>query len=454
MKKLVLLTMMLVSNMLLTFAQDDIILYIADYPEDMYLCLPDNQRVIIYAQDGCENFHWSGGGLQEHANPFIVEPLGEGTVVISYSGCEGFYHDFVIEYVNSPVPGSFTHHVWKHQGELTELESVGQDTIDYPLDWPYFYSFQWSTGETTKSITVTQTGTYSVEITGPCGTATRTFIVRDNVEIYRSGVDPATNKNRVLWQTTPEQAEYISSVKIDRDGMVVGTAPYLDGQFLDNIGSENAARIYRITGIASDGTECPIPSYRFGTFNTIISPDINNPSLMNFTWEDPFIEEGSSYSVAAYRIGRFNEGTGEFVAIDQLSAQVHLGKYNMDLFEGDYGIVAAVFNDAKNRDYEELAFSNRSDSGIVGVEENGPSTGSGATRTLTVYPNPANNVLFVETRRATSLQGETYCIMNPLGQTLMEGQITTEKQQIDVRNLPKGVYFITVGDATRKFVVE
>ena len=52
-----------------------------------------------------------------------------------------------------------------------------------------------------------------------------------------------------------------------------------------------------------------------------------------------------------------------------------------------------------------------------------------------VYPNPANNVLFVETRRATSLPDQTYCITNLMGQTLLTGQITAEIQQIDVTNL-------------------
>ncbi len=85
-----------------------------------------------------------------------------------------------------------------------------------------------------------------------------------------------------------------------------------------------------------------------------------------------------------------------------------------------------------------------------GIEEDDPSTGSG---TLTVYPNPTHGVLFVETRRATSLQAETYRITNLMGQTLMTGTITNDVQWIDVSNLPEGMYFITVGDATRKFVV-
>jgi hypothetical protein len=85
-----------------------------------------------------------------------------------------------------------------------------------------------------------------------------------------------------------------------------------------------------------------------------------------------------------------------------------------------------------------------------GIEEDGPSTGSG---TFTVYPNPTNGVLFVQTLRATSLPGETYRITNLMGQTLMTGQITSETEQINVSGLPDGMYFITVGGTTRKFVV-
>ena len=87
---------------------------------------------------------------------------------------------------------------------------------------------------------------------------------------------------------------------------------------------------------------------------------------------------------------------------------------------------------------------------VHGVEEDGPSAGSGA---FTVYPNPTNGVLFVETRHGTSLPDQTYRIANLMGQTVLTGQITAETQQINVSSLPQGMYFITVGDVTRKFVV-
>ena len=71
-----------------------------------------------------------------------------------------------------------------------------------------------------------------------------------------------------------------------------------------------------------------------------------------------------------------------------------------------------------------------------------------------VYPNPANNVLFVETRRATSLPDQSYRITNLMGQTVLQGQFSAETLQIDMSILPQGLYFISVGEQTIKFVVQ
>ncbi len=71
-----------------------------------------------------------------------------------------------------------------------------------------------------------------------------------------------------------------------------------------------------------------------------------------------------------------------------------------------------------------------------------------------VYPNPANNVLFMETQSIASLQTATYRITNLLGQTVFSGDINAETQQIDIKKLPSGMYFITMGGQTVKFVVK
>ena len=84
-----------------------------------------------------------------------------------------------------------------------------------------------------------------------------------------------------------------------------------------------------------------------------------------------------------------------------------------------------------------------------GINEDGPSTGSG---TFAVYPNPTDGILFVQTLRATSLPDQTYRITNLMGQTLLTGHISAETQQIDISTLPSGMYFISVGETTLKFV--
>ena len=69
-----------------------------------------------------------------------------------------------------------------------------------------------------------------------------------------------------------------------------------------------------------------------------------------------------------------------------------------------------------------------------------------------IYPNPAQNVLFVETHGRASLQTQTYRITNLVGQTIMQGTILDETQQINIDKLSAGMYFISVGNMTRKFV--
>ena len=84
-----------------------------------------------------------------------------------------------------------------------------------------------------------------------------------------------------------------------------------------------------------------------------------------------------------------------------------------------------------------------------GIEEDGPSTGSG---TLTIYPNPTDGVLTIH-HSSFSIHHSEFRITNLMGQTVLTGSLNAETQQIDVSNLPQGMYFISVGDVTQKFVV-
>ena len=74
--------------------------------------------------------------------------------------------------------------------------------------------------------------------------------------------------------------------------------------------------------------------------------------------------------------------------------------------------------------------------------------------TFAIYPNPANGILFVQTLRATSLSTPTYRITNLMRQNLLQGSITADYQQINISELTAGMYFITIGEQTVKFVVK
>lgn len=64
-----------------------------------------------------------------------------------------------------------------------------------------------------------------------------------------------------------------------------------------------------------------------------------------------------------------------------------------------------------------------------------------------VYPNPTNGIIFV----LSDNYGE-YRITNLMGQTMIIGTIDCENQQIDISSLSEGIYFITIGNATMKFM--
>ena len=65
-----------------------------------------------------------------------------------------------------------------------------------------------------------------------------------------------------------------------------------------------------------------------------------------------------------------------------------------------------------------------------------------------IYPIPSYDVLYVLSDKIA----EEYRIINLMGQSVLSGTITSETQQIDISNLQNGIYFITIGSSTMKFL--
>jgi hypothetical protein len=63
---------------------------------------------------------------------------------------------------------------------------------------------------------------------------------------------------------------------------------------------------------------------------------------------------------------------------------------------------------------------------------------------VNIYPNPAFDFLYVEVEGA--ITNRSYQVLDPLGRKLDSGQLTAEKNQIHVGQLPTGIYFLKIGD--------
>ena len=429
MKKLMLLIALLACNFMLATAQEDIVLYIEDRPDNLNLCIDDHQRVIIYAQEGCEEFQWFIDGIEHYENPIIVDWQHGSRRDIDYWGlCDGFSWGFIIFYHDNRVPSSFTHDVWKRQGSVETIEAVGIDSTGSAFS----YNFLWSTGSTERTIDVSEPGTYTCEITHWCGTATRTFNVRDNVELFRATTNLTSNCNQATWQTTPEQAEYVQEVNVYRNNQLVATVPYTDGVFTDNIGSADAPWQYHLVAV-SNGEECPLRSYWARTIS--MSDLMGSQGTQTLTWTS-YEQENPAKGDEVQAYGIFDVVGGNPRLVIEVGSFVNMYNYDPSNFDG-YAAVAAIFSrDGKSPlDFEDCAFSNRTEAPL--------GLGEHEAATFSVYPNPSSGVFTVEGAGMLT-------VTNVLGQTIKETEIDGQY----IMELPQGVYFITVGSTTRKVVVE
>lgn len=306
--------------------------------------------------------------------------------------------------------------IWKRENEQISLSA--KPGCEY----------LWSTGETTIAINVLVPGIYSVTQSNQCGSVTYSVEVRDNVELYRATCDLLTNKNQVTWQTTPEQAEYISAVKVYRNNELVGTVPYTDGSFTDNIGSESTQWQYHLVGVSVESDDCPVPSYWKRTIHLDHIQGAQGDHILQWT---PYEEESpAGDDVVAYRI--FDVVDGVPTQVIDVGDFTNVYAYNPSDFHG-YGAVAAIF--AEGRGYDELAFSNLTREKLDVKEQ--------VASRMSIYPNPANGTFTIE-------GSGTMVIINALGQTSLTREIDGKK----TIELSQGMYFVKLGEIVQKVVVE
>lgn len=63
---------------------------------------------------------------------------------------------------------------------------------------------------------------------------------------------------------------------------------------------------------------------------------------------------------------------------------------------------------------------------------------------LNVYPNPAESVIYIESGNGTDLKNLRILLFSPLGQTIIEKQLTDNRSTIQVEGLGSGLYYYSI----------
>ncbi|MBR5652207.1 MAG: T9SS type A sorting domain-containing protein [Bacteroidales bacterium] len=392
-------------------------------------CVSDYDSIIFTKDSTCNNqVMWAARNpktqqiIQQTYDELVLIPNSAIELEIIYfaEGCYIYYRVFYVFFHDFDIEPWTQDYIWKRVGSSVTLIAPQNPSMN---DLQY----EWSTGLNGYiCITVTEPGTYWVHIYNDCGELYDTIEVRDNVEIALATCDLESNLNMVTWSTNEAQAEYVDHLNVKRDGMIVNTANYSDGVFIDDIGSDAAARTYTLIAVATDGTECPIESYQKETIHMAYLMGMN--STIEVNWNIP-----TGYDLLGYNICKWNPNgkDGDLTIIDFVGAGVNTYTCSEDQFDGGMVVVQGV----EASKTENRLLSNRSKD-YIGIDEI-------TIKNLKVYPNPSDGTFTVE-------GAKNLTIYNILGQVITTSY---DKDGIHKFTLNPGLYFVKSGEGYIKKVV-
>jgi hypothetical protein len=67
-----------------------------------------------------------------------------------------------------------------------------------------------------------------------------------------------------------------------------------------------------------------------------------------------------------------------------------------------------------------------------------------------ISPNPSNGLFKIQLAKEKT---RTYKLFNALGSLIAEGNLSQAQEQLDLRHQPKGIYFLRIGETTRRIVI-
>ena len=351
---------------------------------DTAIC--SGQSLTLNAGSGYAVYNWSNSGTNQYLS---VNSSGTYTVVVeTASGCSAT--DSISVLVN-PTPTSVLASDTTCYGANTTLTANTSSQ----------FSYNWSTGDTTSSITASATTTYYVTITDTTGC---TLI--DSAQIVAGDIPTVNILNDSINFCEGDTGTLFASGQNDVTFMWSNGQPGITTDV-------TMAGYYTLTGTSTisgctavDSAFVNIyapPTVDLGADTTICDGDnviITLTGYTSYSWSNGFI----SNSVTITDSGTY-----------------HVTVTDMHACEGTDSITVSV----------EIC------SNVENIV---------AQNAFRVYPNPAKNIINIEVDYAKKT---TFKMLNIEGREVLKGKLNTGAvQQIDVTTLPPGVYFLEIRSDT------
>jgi hypothetical protein len=318
------------------------------------------------------------------------------------------------------------------------------------------YTYEWSNGQTGEMATDLCSDDEIVLLTGDQSGCFAYDTVQITLEtpvtdICLVTVDPTSTQNLIVWEKPV--TDVIDGFKVYRDVVgnynTVGYVPYDSlSQFLDNTNGVNpniTSYRYKIATVDTCGSESALSDFH-ETIHLTVNPGSGN--TVNCIWDN---YEGSTF--AYNRILRDTVGNGNWEVMDSVAGNVFTWTDTDPAVTvaGNY-LIEIIFSSVctatgKAQDY------NSSRSNTTASVEGGPVAAlNAADMNFSIYPNPANDQLFIE-----SVESGDYMItVSDLSGRIVLQDWSVGTSQLDVSELKQGTYFITLSiegrSSTQRFM--
>lgn len=352
-------------------------------------------------------------------------------------------------------------------------------------------NYSWSNGGTTQNITVTQSGTYSLTITGACQNWTSSTID----VVVNAATDPVTTDDNVIGSGSGNLTATGADVTwydAATGGNIVGTGNNFTTPVVSTTTTYYAENSATFGGGPGNGGELFHPggnNFSGNTTNATMYFDVNQACILNTVkvytdnYGDRIIQlyDSGNNLLASQLVTvstdtaiitlnfSLSPGTGYYLTTDQTENQANFGYISPRLRRSNTGVtypyniagaVSLTTSSAGNGFYYYFydwnitpitCPSNRIDATVFvtnGIEES-------EMNGFSVYPNPTNNVLNIQ---STSTSTYTVELMDVAGKVVYTNANVSGMKTIDVTTFEAGAYFIRIknenGTAVQKVIIE